>query len=169
MGWGDLNNAAVTLTLGSTRLDFMGVDDPHRQFDSLAAMTRALDDMRSGGFLGLAVGSEFDEDFSAAPAVTIGVAHAPYQRILNALINNGAGMIFAGHTHGGQVCLPWVGALVTNCDLPRRQVKGLSTWRNGRFSALLNVSAGLGTSIYAPFRLACAPEVSLVTLTERVS
>lgn len=173
LGWADLNNAAASIMLGSTRLDFMGVDDPHRHFDSLAAMTRALDDIRSGDFFD----REFDESASDTredprsvhPAVTIGVAHAPYQRILNAFVNNGAEMMFAGHTHGGQVCLPGFGALVTNCDIPRSQVKGLSAWSHGRKSAMLNVSAGVGTSIYAPVRFACAPEVSLVTLTPRIS
>ncbi|GAB2829758.1 metallophosphoesterase [Alpinimonas psychrophila] len=180
LGWANLNNAAATIMLGSTRLDFMGVDDPHRHFDSLASMTRALDDVRSGDFfeLGLELGLEPTRGAKdpgaavpseTAPAATIGVAHAPYQRILNAFVNNGADMIFAGHTHGGQVCLPGFGALVTNCDIPRSQVKGLSTWRNGRNTAMLNVSAGVGTSIYAPVRFACAPEVSLVTLTARVS
>ncbi|MDQ1512851.1 MAG: uncharacterized protein QOC59_693, partial [Microbacteriaceae bacterium] len=76
-----------------------------------------------------------------------------------------AEVIFAGHTHGGQVCVPGFGALVTNCDVPRQQVKGLSGWRNGENIATLNVSAGLGTSIYAPVRFACRPEVSLLTLT----
>lgn len=173
LGWADLNNAAASIVLGSTRLDFMGVDDPHRNFDSLAATTRALDDIRSGDFLGLELdarpGSDPRDPATLLPAVTIGVAHAPYQRILNAFVNNGAGMIFAGHTHGGQVCLPGFGALVTNCDIPRTQVKGLSTWRNGRKSAMLNISAGVGTSIYAPVRFACVPEVSLVTLTAPVS
>jgi predicted MPP superfamily phosphohydrolase len=189
LGWADLNNAAASILLGSTRLDFMGVDDPHREFDSLASMARALDDIRSGDFFNLELGhdlgrelgeelglefetgpSDHDEETaSLSPAVTIGVTHAPYQRILNAFVNNGAGMIFAGHTHGGQVCLPGYGALVTNCDIPRSQVKGLSTWQKGRNTAMLNVSAGLGTSIYAPVRFACAPEVSLVTLTERIS
>jgi predicted MPP superfamily phosphohydrolase len=75
--------------------------------------------------------------------------------------------MFAGHTHGGQVCVPGFGALVTNCDIPRQQVKGLSTWRHGGRSAALNVSAGLGTSIYAPVRFACPPEASLVTLIPR--
>lgn len=179
LGWANLNNAAATIMLGSTRVDFMGVDDPHRHFDSLASMTRALDDVRSGDFLELGLeldleplltpGARNTDPSEAVPAVTIGVAHAPYQRILNAFVNNGAGMIFAGHTHGGQVCLPGFGALVTNCDIPRAQVKGLSTWRHGRNAAMLNVSAGVGTSIFAPVRFACAPEVSLVTLTARVS
>lgn len=61
------------------------------------------------------------------------------------------------------------GALVTNCDIPRDQVKGLSSWRHGSRTAALNVSAGVGTSIYAPVRFACAPEASLVTLTARES
>jgi len=99
--------------------------------------------------------------------VTIGLTHAPYQVVLNSLINHGAEMIFSGHTHGGQVCLPGYGALVTNCDIPREQVRGLSVWRHGRRSAYLNVSAGLGTSIYAPVRFACPPEASLLTFIGR--
>jgi predicted MPP superfamily phosphohydrolase len=101
------------------------------------------------------------------PELTIGVAHAPYQRILNEFASLGAEVIFAGHTHGGQVCVPGYGALVTNCDIPRDQVKGLSTWQHGGHSAALNVSAGVGTSIYAPVRFACPPEATLITLTAR--
>ena len=37
----------------------------------------------------------------------------------------GYDLLVAGHTHGGQVCLPVVGALVTNCSMPRRLVDGL--------------------------------------------
>ena len=98
------------------------------------------------------------------PTVTVGVAHAPYQRVLNSFVNHGAQLMLAGHTHGGQVCLPGFGALVTNCDIPRDQAKGLSVWRHGLRSAFLNVSAGLGTSIYAPVRFACPPEATLLTL-----
>jgi predicted MPP superfamily phosphohydrolase len=84
--------------------------------------------------------------------------------VLDTFVTYGASLIFAGHTHGGQVCLPGYGALVTNCDIPRRQAKGLSIWRHAFRSAYLNVSAGLGTSIYAPFRFACPPEATLLTL-----
>jgi predicted MPP superfamily phosphohydrolase len=97
------------------------------------------------------------------------VAHAPYQRVLNTFVTYGARMIFAGHTHGGQVCVPGFGALVTNCDIPRAQVKGLSLWNHAPRAAYVNVSAGLGTSIYAPVRFACRPEASLVTLTAPVA
>ena len=93
----------------------------------------------------------------------LGVVHSPYRRALDAFERNGYGLLLAGHTHGGQVRLPGVGALVTNCDLPRDQVRGLSRWG----SSWLHVSAGLGTSKYAPFRFACRPEASLLTVVPR--
>jgi predicted MPP superfamily phosphohydrolase len=80
---------------------------------------------------------------------------------------DGFGLILAGHTHGGQLCVPGFGALVTNCDLPPRQAKGLSVHRADDGSgarSLLHVSAGLGTSPYAPVRFACPPEATLLTL-----
>ena len=101
--------------------------------------------------------------------------------------------VLAGHTHGGQLCLPGFGALVTNCDLDRSRAKGLSRWWAGAGSnpdsgtggehslrgralpssaapddaAWLHVSAGLGTSRFAPVRFACRPEATLLTLTAR--
>ena len=90
---------------------------------------------------------------------------------------DGAGLVIAGHTHGGQLAVPLVGALVTNCDLDRRRAKGLSRWWPGADrgavvggaadAAWLHVSAGLGTSPYAPVRFACRPEATLLTLTAR--
>jgi predicted MPP superfamily phosphohydrolase len=100
---------------------------------------------------------------TARPRLRLGVVHSPYRRALDAFERNGYGLLLAGHTHGGQVRLPGVGALVTNCDLPRGQVRGLSRWG----SSWLHVSAGLGTSKYAPFRFACRPEASLLTVVSR--
>ena len=74
-------------------------------------------------------------------------------------------LVLSGHTHGGQVRIPRYGALVTNSDLPRSQASGLSLWKHAMRAAYLNVSAGLGTSIYAPVRFACKPEAVLLTLT----
>ena len=90
-----------------------------------------------------------------AESVTVS-AQAPLLETTTSMI----GLILAGHTHGGQVCLPWVGALVTNCDLPRRQAKGLSGWQE----SALHVSAGLGTSPFTPIRLACRPEATVLTV-----
>ena len=111
------------------------------------------------------------------PDLTLGVLHAPYQRVLDAMVRDGARLMIAGHTHGGQLCLPGYGALVTNCDLDRHRAKGLSRWWAGAgldprsalrpapsHAAWLHVSAGLGTSPYAPVRFACPPEATLLTL-----
>ena len=92
------------------------------------------------------------------------MTHAPYRRVLDGFTDLGADMIFGGHTHGGQVRLPGFGALVANCDIPLRQARGLSEWTHRGRTVPLNVSAGIGHSIYAPVRFACRPEVSLITL-----
>jgi predicted MPP superfamily phosphohydrolase len=81
---------------------------------------------------------------------------------------DGADMIIAGHTHGGQLRVPGYGALVTNCDLPRRMARGLHRYPSADAQAgpstWLEVSAGLGQSPYAPIRFACRPEAILLTL-----
>ncbi len=160
LGWQNLNNAVGTVTLHGTTFNVFGVDDPHIGADRLDLLTGLLDAQQD------------DESFEPTEVdpknvVHIGVAHAPYQRVLNSFVNHGADLILAGHTHGGQVCVPGFGALVTNCDIPREQVKGLSLWRHAFRSAFLHVSAGLGTSIYAPIRFACKPEATLLTLVAR--
>ena len=53
------------------------------------------------------------------------MAHAPYLRVLDQYARDGYDVTFAGHTHGGQVCLPIKGAIVTNCDLDTKRAKGL--------------------------------------------
>jgi len=165
LGWTDIDNAAVALDVNGTHLEFFGVDDPHHGYDRLDLITRAIDDLRASDPLLDETWPDKKGALASRPTVTIGVSHAPYQRVLNSFVNHGAQLILAGHTHGGQVCLPGFGALVTNCDIPRAQVKGLSLWDSGLHTSYLHVSAGLGTSIYAPVRFACPPEATLLTLT----
>lgn len=153
LGWSDLNNAVAQHTINGSILDFLGVDDAHRGWDRLGTLPGQMDALR-----------ELDEDDTDDPAITIGVTHAPYQRVLDSFTTQKADVIFAGHTHGGQVCLPGGRALVTNCDIPAEQARGLSMWYHAHQAAYLNVSAGIGHSIYAPFRFACPPEAVLVTL-----
>nr|WP_242492178.1 metallophosphoesterase [Agromyces binzhouensis] len=165
LGWTDIDNAATGLDLRGTHFEFFGVDDPHRGYDRLDLITAAIDDLRSEDPLGDEAWPDRPTAAAPRPTVTVGVTHAPYQRVLNSFVTHGAQLILAGHTHGGQVCVPGFGALVANCDIPRTQASGLSVWRHGLRSAFLNVSAGLGTSIYAPVRFACPPEATLLTLT----
>jgi uncharacterized protein len=77
------------------------------------------------------------------------------------LVALGYDLVLAGHTHGGQVRLPIVGALVTNCSIPNRMARGLFRLGPGH----VHISAGLGTSKYAPFRLFCRPEAAFLELT----
>ena len=157
LGWSNLNNRAHAIELNGSRLEFFGVNDAHRGWDRLDRIPSAIEEMREN--------SGWQEDRTAPEAVAIGVTHAPYRRVLDSFVTNGAEVIFAGHTHGGQVRIPGLAALVTNCDIPRAQASGLSVWHHARRAAFLNVSAGIGTSVYAPFRFACPPEAVLVTLT----
>ncbi len=157
LGWLDLNNTARAMTIKGSRLEFLGVNDAHRGWDRLDLIPGALDEMREN------VG--WADDRSGPQPVTIALTHAPYQRVLNSFVNHGADVIFAGHTHGGQVQVPGFGALVTNCDVPREYVSGLHVWNHAFNAAYLEVSAGIGTSIYAPVRFSCPPEAVVVTLT----
>jgi predicted MPP superfamily phosphohydrolase len=146
-GWLDLNNARAKLCVRGICLELRGVDDPHLEYDRYAQVAGPGDP-----------GAE----------LLIGVTHAPYRRVLDAMAADGAGLLIAGHTHGGQLCIPGIGALVTNCDLPRKQAKGVSRWPSGSADgAWMHVSAGLGTSPYSPVRFACRPEATLLTLTAR--
>lgn len=150
-GWLDLTNRRSSLTVGETRLAFAGVDDPHLRYDDLAAVAGPAD---------------------AAADVRLGVAHAPYLRVLDQYAGDGYDAIIAGHTHGGQICLPGGRALATNCDLEPARARGLhrhpADSRPGDpGSSWLHVSAGLGTNPYIRFRLACRPEATLLTLLPR--
>jgi predicted MPP superfamily phosphohydrolase len=146
-GWTDLTNRNQSIALNGLRLDFSGVDDPHLDRDV---------------YTGFPAGSSTADH---APYLRIAVAHAPYQRVLDYFTDGGAELILAGHTHGGQLCIPGYGALVTNCDLPTWRARGVTRWEHAGRTVPLNVSAGIGTSRYAPVRFACRPEAALLTLT----
>jgi predicted MPP superfamily phosphohydrolase len=147
-GWSDLTHVRTTLEIRGVRLGFRGTDDAHLHLDRYAEVAGPVD--------------------RSAVDVAIGVTHAPYRRVIDAMAYDGHDLIIAGHTHGGQVCIPGYGALVTNCDLDTPRVKGLSQHSAGGRTAWMHVSAGLGTSPYAPVRFACPPEATLLTLTPQM-
>lgn len=151
-GWAHLPNASTAIEAGGRVVEIRGVDDPHIERDDYARVSGSPRD---------------DAD------IAIGVAHAPYLRVVDAMAADGVDLMLAGHTHGGQVRVPGLGALVTNCDLDRGRARGLSRHErplmefapHDRPDMWLHVSAGLGTSPYAPIRFACPPEATLLTLT----
>lgn len=146
-GWVDLTHRRVRLEVAGRVLELRGTDDGHLRRDRYDRVAGRRPD---------------DVDLA------IGVTHAPYLRLLDAMAADGLDLVLAGHTHGGQVCLP-TGALITNCDLDRDRVKGLSSHTAGGHTSALHVSAGLGTSPFAPYRFFCRPEASLLTLVARGS
>ena len=153
-GWTHLANARSQVSADGRIIELRGVDDPHIERDDYAMVAGS---------------PSTDSDLA------IGVTHAPYLRVVDAMAADGVDLLLAGHTHGGQVRVPGVGALVTNCDLDRGRARGLSRHErplmefapHDRPDMWLHVSAGLGTSPYAPIRFACPPEATLLTLTSR--
>ena len=143
-GWVDANNAEGWLTVGARPIFVRGVDDPHIGRDRLRRGRRAR--------------SRSDADFA------IGLSHSPEPRVLDDFVSDGFRLLLCGHTHGGQLRVPGYGALVSNCGLDPKLARGLHRWGLGLDPAWLHVSAGLGTSPYAPVRFACPPEASLLTL-----
>lgn len=147
-GWLDLSNQAGALEIGTGNdkqiVSLIGVDDPHLHRDRVP------------------------EAEWVPGSLHLGLTHAPYQRVLDRFTDLGADMIFAGHTHGGQIRIPGIGAVVNNCDAPKEFSRGLHEWLSpARGTSLLNVSAGLGTSPFVPLRFACRPEASLIHVVGR--
>jgi predicted MPP superfamily phosphohydrolase len=137
-GWIDLDNTRTSLPVDGTRLEVMGMHDPHIQLADLRLLTRDEPDR-----------------------VGLAVVHSPDPA--PELAAFGWDVILTGHTHGGQVRMPFVGALVTNSHLPTRIAKGLSMIP----PAVMHVSPGLGTSKYAPFRFLCRPEATVIELVPK--
>jgi predicted MPP superfamily phosphohydrolase len=146
-GWIDLTNRHQSVVLKGMRFDFSGVDDPHLNRERYAGWPRGTVNQ------------------NAVPHLRVAVIHAPYQRVLDHFTEDGADLLLAGHTHGGQLCIPGYGALVSNCDLPTWRAKGLNDWQSNGSTTPVNVSGGIGTSRFAPVRIACRPEAVLLTLT----
>jgi predicted MPP superfamily phosphohydrolase len=149
-GWLDLNNRRGQLTAGGLDIALAGVHDPHVARDRYDLVAGPAD---------------------PAAALRLGVLHAPEPPVLDRFAADGYDLLLSGHTHGGQLRVPGFGALVTNCGIDRSRASGLSMHPEvspvtGK-TAWLHVSAGLGTSPWAPARFACRPEATLLTLTPR--
>jgi predicted MPP superfamily phosphohydrolase len=148
-GWLDASNQRGRLKAGGLDIEVGGVHDSHIHRDRYAAIAGPTD---------------------PAADLRLGVMHSPEPRVMDRFAADGYDLLLAGHTHGGQVCLPFYGALVTNCGIEQDRAAGLSrhprTGDPGR--PWLHVSAGLGTSPWAPLRFCCRPEATLLTLVPRI-
>jgi uncharacterized protein len=134
-GWTALTNATELIDDGATRIRIAGVDDPYIRRHRTGHIARAAED-----------------------ALAIGLVHAP--DVVSDWILAGFDLVLAGHTHGGQVRLPLVGAVVTNCALPAALAGGLHAIGDG----WLHVSPGLGSGRFAPVRFNERPEATLLQI-----
>jgi predicted MPP superfamily phosphohydrolase len=148
-GWLDANNARGRIKAGELDIEVGGVHDSHinrDRYHQIASRTDPAADLR------------------------LGVMHSPEPEIMDQFAADGYDLLLAGHTHGGQVCLPGFGALVTNCGIEPERASGLHRHplQGGPDRPWLHVSAGLGTSPWTPVRFGCRPEASLLTLVPRI-
>ncbi len=143
-GWLDLTHRRETLTVRSLPVALAGTDDPH--------LRRARYELIAG-------------PADAQAVVRIGVMHSPEPTMLQSFADDGYDLVLAGHTHGGQIRVPFGGpAIVTNCGIDVWRARWLHKWDERMY---FHVCAGLGTNPYMPIRFACRPEASLLTLTAR--
>ena len=131
-GWLNANNKRGRIKAGDLDIEVAGVHDSHidrDRYDEIAGPADPTADLR------------------------LGVMHSPEPSVLDRFAADGYDLLLAGHTHGGQICLPWYGALVTNCGIDRERVRGLHRHPadgDDPERPWLHVSAGLGTSPWAP-------------------
>ncbi|MGH3524447.1 MAG: metallophosphoesterase, partial [Mycobacterium sp.] len=142
-GWLDLTHVRTAVDVGTARLALAGTDDPHLMRARYSQIRGPAD---------------------PAATVRIGVTHSPEPYLLQAFARDGYDLVLAGHTHGGQVRIPFGPALVTNCGIDVRRARWLHAWDEHMY---FHICAGLGTNPYTAVRFACRPEASLLTLVPR--
>lgn len=128
-----LLNESVCIERGGDHLHLAGIDDAH--FYRVDNIEKALADVPPGAFALL---------LSHTPEIYRQAAHA------------GVAVLLAGHTHGGQICLPGGIPITLDSRLPR--AFGAGAWHHRGMSGYTSV--GAGSSVVA-VRLNCRPEITL--------
>jgi predicted MPP superfamily phosphohydrolase len=133
MGYRLLLNECTAIRRDHATIYLAGIDDPH--FYRLDDLCRAANAIPAG-------------------AVSILLSHTPepYQRAAHAVFD----LMLCGHTHGGQLCLPFGVPVLTYAASPRRFARG--AWHHQALTGY--TSTGSGTSL-VDVRLNCPPEVTL--------
>ncbi len=143
IGWTDLTHVRTRLLVAGVPVALAGLDDPHLKYARYEKIAGPAD---------------------PDAVVRIGVLHSPEPALLDRFAADGYDLALAGHTHGGQVRIPFGPAIVTNCGIDVHRARWLHRWDERMW---FHVCAGLGTNPYTPVRFACRPEASLLTLVER--
>jgi predicted MPP superfamily phosphohydrolase len=133
-----LSNAAVRLGKANAPLWLLGVEDLWSPAFSLNSAVHAVEDSGS----------------------TILLCHNP--DVLPRAAKFGLDLVLSGHTHGGQVCLPGIGALMLPIEGDRSLARGL----HQRGPTQIFITTGIGL-VSPPIRINCPPEVAAITLRSR--
>lgn len=133
-----LINESVTIDRQNHELSIVGIDDPH--YYRCHDMEKAFSETPPGSFVIL-------------------LTHSP-EAVFD-MEGQGVDLCLCGHTHAGQIRLPWIGPVFTHCRMPRKYVSGL--WRHNGIVGYTTAGAG---SSGVPIRFNCPPEVVLLTLTQ---
>ena len=136
-----LANQNVVLRRGGDRMWLVGTDDPYFGHADLDASFKGVPD------------TAFALVLTHAPEAFEELAERPAARL-----------VLAGHTHGGQVRLPFVGAVRVPSRYGTRFARGLFKLGDTFFY----VNAGMGMS-HLPIRFLCRPELTVLTLKKPVA
>jgi predicted MPP superfamily phosphohydrolase len=142
-GWSDVTHTRVRLEVDGMAVAVAGVDDPHLGLDRYDRIA----------------GPPFGQ-----PGLSLGLTHSPEPHVLDRFAADGYDLVLAGHTHGGQIRVPFGPAIVTNCGIDVHRARWLHQWDERMW---FNVCAGLGTNPFMPIRIGCRPEAVLLTLLPR--
>lgn len=142
-GWLNLTHHRTTIDVAGVPVALAGTDDPHLRKARYAKIAGRAD---------------------PEAVVRIGVIHSPEPALLTRFAADRYDLVLAGHTHGGQVRVPFGPAIVTNCGIDRARARWLHQWDEQMW---FNICAGLGANPYLPIRFACRPEAVLLTLLPR--
>lgn len=133
-----LNNKGSTFVIKGTDINICGVDDPYRRKDNLEKAMKGVDSKK----------------------YTVLLSHSP--RIRNRLGSYVPDLILCGHTHGGQVRLPFIGAVIAPGEgLFPKFDKGEFILKNG---SLLYIDSGVGTS-KLPIRFLNRSQISVLRVS----
>jgi len=134
-----LVNESIKLHRGSQHIHIVGLDDPHYY---------GCDD------IDLAMENVPESDFNVL------LVHTP--EMIEDAAQKGIDLYLCGHTHGGQICLPFIGPLMYHAKCKKKFAGG--PWQYNGVTG--NTSRGLGSSL-VPVRFNCPPEIVVITLKRK--
>ncbi len=163
-----LDNAAREIALGFEgleKMELIGLDDPVIEELDIKKAFSGLDPVTEDDMVDDSNFKQYEKDvfmpeadgmhrLNRSGVLRLVLLHTPDAHVISTLYNKDTDIILSGHTHGGQVRLPAIGALISGCRLRTKYAAGLFYFKK----FILFVSRGLGEGKYSQFRCLCPPE-----------